>query len=297
MAVPLFFIISGALFFRNYTPELYGKKLGNRVKTLLVPYLCWNTINMLMNAVISYTPLSNFVLARAPFEFTAQNVILGIFYYKYNPPFWFIFCLFIYVVLSPGIDFLLRNKYIGIIIILIVIILYYKGIMLPEAVFFAPVSIIYYLIGAYVGKHWSCWFQHKANTRELLICSGGILLAWLYFLNTYFQVVPYSQFVDRLSVFIIIEFAFSVWFIFDGISELIPERAFFQHSFWIYAMHQNVAAVITKLFYFVFPKNYYLMFPNFIVTTCFTLVIIELIYLAVRKICPKVHVVLSGDRA
>lgn len=45
IAVPLFFLISGYLFFRNvetFTPRCYAQKLGKRCRTLLVPYLLWN---------------------------------------------------------------------------------------------------------------------------------------------------------------------------------------------------------------------------------------------------------------
>jgi len=44
VAVPLFMIIAGALFFRNYEQAKYGQKIKKRVKTLLVPYLTWNTL-------------------------------------------------------------------------------------------------------------------------------------------------------------------------------------------------------------------------------------------------------------
>ena len=44
-AVPLFFIISGFLFFRTaYTQLDVKRKLYNKVHTLLVPYLLWNLI-------------------------------------------------------------------------------------------------------------------------------------------------------------------------------------------------------------------------------------------------------------
>ena len=45
-AVALFFIFSGYLFFRSgvLTPQSYGKKLHNRLYTLLLPYVAWSVI-------------------------------------------------------------------------------------------------------------------------------------------------------------------------------------------------------------------------------------------------------------
>lgn len=48
IAVPLFFFISGYLFFRDGIPSLegYKKKLKRRITTLVVPYLLWNIIGL-----------------------------------------------------------------------------------------------------------------------------------------------------------------------------------------------------------------------------------------------------------
>lgn len=47
-AVPCFFIISSFLFFRNYTDGMACSKLHSRLKTLVVPYLIWNTYGLLV---------------------------------------------------------------------------------------------------------------------------------------------------------------------------------------------------------------------------------------------------------
>ena len=46
VCVPLFFVISGFLFFYhlNFNRESYLKKLRNRVKSLLLPFIYWNII-------------------------------------------------------------------------------------------------------------------------------------------------------------------------------------------------------------------------------------------------------------
>ena len=48
-SVPIYFFISGYVFFLGVklTKEKYAQKLRNRVKTLLIPYLIWNTIAVL----------------------------------------------------------------------------------------------------------------------------------------------------------------------------------------------------------------------------------------------------------
>ena len=51
IAVPTFFFISGFLFFSNFNDwswNGYRKKIGSRIKTLLIPYLLWNLIPFLL---------------------------------------------------------------------------------------------------------------------------------------------------------------------------------------------------------------------------------------------------------
>ena len=51
IAVPLFFIISGYLFFRSgFMIRTYTDKLRRRVRTLLVPYILWNLLYLIRTA-------------------------------------------------------------------------------------------------------------------------------------------------------------------------------------------------------------------------------------------------------
>lgn len=54
VAVPMFFFISGYLYFfktEGFTKELYFQKTKKRFRTLLIPFLLWNVIAFVMNAV------------------------------------------------------------------------------------------------------------------------------------------------------------------------------------------------------------------------------------------------------
>lgn len=57
IAVPMFFIISGYLFFANIKTldkEAYTRKISSRIKSLLLPYLAWNIMFALFYAVYSF---------------------------------------------------------------------------------------------------------------------------------------------------------------------------------------------------------------------------------------------------
>ena len=101
VAVPLFLIMSGALFYRNYELNKTKEKYKSRFKSLVVPYLVWNIIWVVFNIICSYTPISKFFINRQLFTLSAGNILGGIFLYKAYAPFWFIFDLIIFTLICP----------------------------------------------------------------------------------------------------------------------------------------------------------------------------------------------------
>lgn len=80
-----------------------------------------------------------------------------------NGPFWFIFNLIIFTIASPIIYYIMKNKYIGLICIVIVLLLMQCGISLPESIFFESNSIVFYLIGCFYSIHCKKLFTFKTN--------------------------------------------------------------------------------------------------------------------------------------
>lgn len=62
ITVPLFFVISGYLFFQKYDGswEDYKKKLKNRIHSLLIPYILWNLLAFIFYWIIGKTDPSQF---------------------------------------------------------------------------------------------------------------------------------------------------------------------------------------------------------------------------------------------
>ena len=116
IAVPLFFLISGYLFFANFrwSQQTFVKKIITRARTLLVPFLFWNLVVLafyaLMQAIPPFRPYftgsTAVISGLSLFEFF--NVILGIKGYPIAYHFWFIRDLMVLIVFSPLIAIILR---------------------------------------------------------------------------------------------------------------------------------------------------------------------------------------------
>lgn len=90
--------------------------------------------------------------------------------------------------------------------------------------------------------------------------------------------------------------ALSVWKLSDIIVPHVKEKEFMNHYFMVYAMHINISAVITKVFFIICPKSIYMALPNFIITTIATLIIIEICCMLLKKYFSSIYIILSGAR-
>ena len=134
VAVPLFFFISGYLFYRgltNWSWEIYFDKLKRRIRTLIIPYFVWNTIQAIIIIGILFFAyiLFNKPVGRISDWFqnvggfwgiywandataTIKENIFGWISYKTYPllvPMWFIRDLMLVVVLSPILWYFLKK--------------------------------------------------------------------------------------------------------------------------------------------------------------------------------------------
>lgn len=117
IAVPIFFIFSGYLFFKNissFTTEEYLKKLHKRIKTLLIPYIFWNIVVILIY-LVAQTIMPNMISGdnKLIADYTITDWIKAFWNYHNEMPicyqFWFIRDLMVVVLLSPIIYFAIKK--------------------------------------------------------------------------------------------------------------------------------------------------------------------------------------------
>lgn len=125
ICVPLFFVISGLLFFYNvkrYSKDVYFSKLKSRAKSLLVPYILWNLIGFGLIMLYRSPLLSRFFpgLSAADIDlkyimdcFWCHGEVNHSFFegggMPVDYPLWFIRNLMILVVLTPVVYFVLSR--------------------------------------------------------------------------------------------------------------------------------------------------------------------------------------------
>lgn len=291
-AVPMFFMLSGITFFKNYSNEKYLNKIKNRLFTVVIPYLLWNTIWLLWEILCSYSFLSKFSTSE-PYPLTFTSILRGIFFYGCNMPFWFIFDIIVFSFAAPVVFLFVRNKYIGILTVITLSIVSLLGIHMPENVFYYPMSAVFYLTGALIGYH---FFDHisKKSSKPVQIASVVSLSVYVLAKNIVPQELHINNYFMQTITYSFA--AFSLWNIVDIFIERMKPRAIYRRSFAVYAMHLNVAIVMLKVFSFCLPQSPWLEIPKFVMMVAFTLVIINCVCALGETFFPGIYGVLMGKR-
>lgn len=243
IAVPAFFFISGYLFF--FSANTYAEKLKSRWRTLLVPYLLWNTL-----IVSAYLILENIPALAPLFQGEAVHGSIGGILREYwdggswdggnGTPivhqFWYIRNLIILSIVSPAVA--LAIKYLGwwFSAALTTIWLFSQG----QA--FTVESIAFFSAGAYFsirGKDFMPFFRRMRTASYVLY---PILLV----LNTVMRENYYLLPLDRIG------FIVGTVFTFNLIGQVIEKGAILGTaalsgiSFFIFAMHDPMLTFVKR---------------------------------------------------
>ena len=156
VSVPLFFLMSGYLFFEGspWSSRTYLLKLKARVKSLLVPFLFWNFLVLGLIALFEHIPETRPFFSgeyKPVAAYTPYDYLASIFGFLKNPiayQFWFIRDLMLMVLLAPPLHYL--NKHIPFPFLAAVFAFWFVNFW-P---IYAPSSecVLFFSAGAYVGS-------------------------------------------------------------------------------------------------------------------------------------------------
>ena len=303
LAVPLFFIISGFLFFRDFelSFESYCKKIKARIHTLLVPYIFWNLSFLLLLLFLQSIPgIASFfnsgdyqklILDYNFYDF--MNAFIGLTGMPLLYQFWFIRDLMIMVLLSP-IFFILAKKvpYLGLLMFAVLWILRLEDYREVTALLF------FYLGGLIIVRDWNLTWIDKHKT--LIIATYLTIILTSIGLKT-LDVELFAYPLDRITLLIgIIIGIITIWCASDLVGkkaqDILSRLSLF--SFFVYATHEPTLRIIRKLLYRVLPPSSsiaelvsYLSVPLVIIAITLA------VGMVINRCTPKVFQVITGGRS
>lgn len=298
IAVPLFFFISGFLFFHGpeWNGRLYLAKLRKRCRTLLVPYLLWNALWILIFYVAQSIPVvSEFFSGRnEPIRSYTFFDFLNAFYdyssgHPILTPFWFIRDLMILVVLSPVVYWLVRALKGGAVLLWGIVWL----VGLYSVPGFSPTGQFFFLWGAYFGI-FGRDFVATFSDHGRWWCAGFLLLTAVCLFRPDGGWTPYLQ---KLNI--VLGVATVIFLTAAGLKRSrIRNVAFLASaSFFVYAAHEWWITFLRKAWiYALHPVSEVGWLACYFGQVAVILLLTLAGYALLRRWAPSLLAVITGGR-
>ena len=304
ISVPLFFFISGFLFFYNveFDITVYKIKIKKRSRSLVVPYLIWNFVGFLILLIelhpifSSYFPLlkdyrvdiisflSYFWVSDLPISMSGPaNPI--------NTPLWFLRDLIVLIVFSPFIYWIIRR--LRIVSILLLGLIWF--LCLGEIVGFPGLchqSIFFFPLGAYY------------SIRKINFVEQAYKMKWItyvYFVLAISDCVTvdeqYNAYIHKLGILVGMIAVVCMVSVMINKGRIHINKYISDASFFIYALHNLFMGKITKILFLIIPtlSPVIVLFCYFLIPFLTILFCLGL-YKYLNKFFPSCAKVVTGGR-
>lgn len=285
-AVPVFFLLSGGLFYRFDLREGWGtlrKKLGRRIFSTLVPYLLWNILYTGIYLVLPQT-IAWLRTGTSPGIDFLWKLLGGVFLADYCFVFWYLRNLMVLMLLSPLILVLLRKKYLCLAVTALWGLAAARNRNLTDWLYSS--SLFYYLLGAWLMQYRRDFFLKQRSGLWLLVV--GILV-----LLRFFNLIP-----EILASAVGMAMIPMTWM---GLKELdfIANTPFCHQSFVIYCLHPLVVSFWRRLFAIVYggrlPLQVWVV-GSYLISAVLSVGTLYILCSHVLPLCPGAFHLLSGGR-
>lgn len=297
IAVPMFFLISGYLFFYKFKPstEAFLSKYKKRFKSLFIPYFLWCTGWLIILYVVELTAFGRAMFSdRIIADYNAVELFKNTYIYPLPYQFWYIRALMINVVISPIIYYVidkLKDKA----LLVITVFWFFNVIYYP---------ILMFAIGACFSIGNFDLYFNKYKDKGYLFGIGYILAIILKVILIYMPQIPNPDYTLLLAenVIILLGVPFA-WFLYDviaerfqGVFDLGKEMKLAKYGIFIYFFHIPLQSIIKKLWFKVMPVSSASSLMIFFVAPVITIIICAAVAIFMRKYMPKIYMVLTGGR-
>lgn len=275
LAIPLFFIMSGYLFFISvdkFNVNIYREKLIKRVKTLAFPYIFWSAAGLITLLVLSLIPLSDKLISTfKPSRLSFTDILFVLFLNPVPYQLWFLRVLFVVIIFSPLIYILvtkLRN-------LTPIFILIFWGLedKIPFMDYFWSYGISFFTLGAYFARQniLSVYKIRKKFLALFTILYLVIILVRIYF--HYYNYEVYSLYLKKIYILMGIGlFWFWLDYIIPVFKKIDRDYHLSEFSFTIFVLHEPMQVIMKKVGFYILDFSVtselilYIILPLIVIT-------------------------------
>lgn len=285
VCVPLFFLISGYLFFQNkkcFNTEFFIDKIRKRIRSLLIPYLIANIVTLLIALLLGFLHLPSFVK-----HVDLCNILRVLTIQPIDAPLWFIRDLICLVFLSPILYYMLKWTK-GIALIPMFAIWYWDECtnVIPG---FMPKAVFFFSCGAFLSiRHFDigCIKRNVGRISVIITILAYVIYVWqkenwlgaCFVLSAITTIIYLGTNVIGDSI--------------RHISQNIVSATFF-----IYLYHGFLYVVLKRLLVIALkPVNGFVILVVYVLTFSLVIVLLSVVFQIAKKNIPKTLSIVIGGR-
>lgn len=289
LMVPMFFAVSGYLFFQDFAYSKLKEKWKRRIFSVLIPYLVWNLVAYLYYQIIALVPFIRDSMNQSLEPFNLKWLLLNtLFDVSKHQVTWFLQNLLVYIFVVPAFYKILKKKYISIAFIALFFVLsIFERQLLDNAAYGFTYNAVFYMFGAYMGIHYRELVQRRYDKKLSIAALAFILVTvgvcMIFKLNTIVRVPV------RLLHIV------AIWLVAEVVAIEKKPWWWIQLSFFIYCTHSLVLESLEKVMLIALGKTTIGAVVSFMTSPVLTILIIVLLAAILRHIKP-LWKVLTGNR-
>lgn len=293
-AVPLFFLMSGYLFFvgADWSMEKYKSKIRSRIGTLLIPFLFWNILVLLLFAIAQSHPKTapffsgKMALVRDYSLVDYISTVFGINRLPASYQFWFIRDLMVLALLTPLIHPLLKKIPTAVLAVLLILWFVHAGGTTSE-------STLFFILGAWASIWRHSLFSLDQQAKWMLPVYLAVVIANSAWADT--QAYPYLHKIGILlgmPVFLLLTKAASST---TGLKNALV--ALGSASFFVFAAHEPLLTMIRKILYKLLqPQHNGKILLIYFLSVTASVVICTGLFFLLNRLVPRFAKVIAGGR-
>lgn len=286
-AVPLFLLISGYLYFKGcevqYKWKDYLEKNKKRFRTLVIPYLIWNVFILLL-FLSAQSLMPNMMSGKHTpiMEYSLFDWIMAFWDagegFPINGPMWFIRDLIVLSVLSLLIYPLIKNKWIGLAVVIVS--------------FSLGVKDIYFILGAWLYIHGIDFVKYCKRIKWISL-SGYLILVGVNMTI----VGTIHDIISSIHVFWgVVAITGFVGYIYEN-RKLERSMLFLSGTtFFIYAFHQQPLLLLCKIWKKMCPNSDIMDIMGYFILPFAIIIISIVLYVMLKRIAPRALAIMTGGR-
>lgn len=299
IASPLFFIISGYLFYVNLTGQRtdFVRKVRKRFKTLIIPYLFWSLWGILFYLVLQSVLPEKITFTRGLIMDWDLKKLLSTFFLDPIPyQLWYVRDLTVFALLSPLLYILLR--YTRFYLVLFFMIVWFYDF---DPVIFRNQSIFFFITGAYISTKNGDLLNKRSSSRTIVFTTLWILIVLfkttIIFYN--YQNLYILNAIHKISIVMGILAVNNLYNVIVVNSEDMVKSNLFRFvsfSFFLFASHEPVSTIFKKGLLLASGGGEVKSFIIFIITPLLTISLCIFIGYHLKKLMPKFYGTITGWR-